>query len=83
MPVVLIGWMGRDLTFRVGGLGSMLHYDAISRVAKAPIGAYAICAKAMDEGATALYLKHQFQSLVSRPQTIFLPLKKAQALVNS
>jgi len=75
--------MGRDLAFRGAGLGSMLLDDAISRVAKAPLGAYAICADAMDEGATAFYLKHQFQPLVSRPQTIFLPMKTAQALVNS
>lgn len=58
VPVVLIGWMGRDLAFRGTGLGSMLLYDAISRVAQAPIGAYAICADAIDEDATAFYLKH-------------------------
>ncbi len=52
----LIGWMGRDLAFRGAGLGSMLLYDAISRVAQAPIGAYAICADAIDEDATAFYL---------------------------
>ncbi len=34
----LIGWMGRDLAFRGAGLGNMLLYDAISRVAKAPVG---------------------------------------------
>ncbi|MCX5958589.1 MAG: DUF1778 domain-containing protein [Cyanobacteria bacterium] len=48
----LIGWMGRDLAIRRAGLGSMLLYEAISRVAKAPIGAYAICADAIDEAAT-------------------------------
>ena len=80
VPVVLIGWMGRDLAFRGAGLGSMLLYDAISRVAQAPIGAYAICADAIDEDATVFYLKHQFQPLLSRPQTLFLPMKTAQAL---
>jgi hypothetical protein len=34
----------------------MLLYDAISRVAKAPIGAYALCADAINEDATAFYL---------------------------
>ena len=80
VPVVLIGWMGRDLAFRGAGLGSMLLYNAISRVAQAPIGAYAICADAIDEDATVFYLKHQFQPLLSRPQTLFLPMKTAQAL---
>ena len=82
IPVVLIGWMGRDLAFRGTGLGSMLLYDAIGRVAKAPIGAYAICADAINEDATAFYTKHQFQPLVSRPQTLFLPMKTAQDLVS-
>ena len=56
----------------------MLLYDAISRVAKALKGAYAICADAIDEAATVFYLKHQFQPLVSRAQTLFLPMKTAQ-----
>jgi hypothetical protein len=59
----------------------MLLYDAIGRVAKAPIGAYAICADAINEDATAFYTKHQFQPLVSRPQSLFLPMKTALALV--
>jgi len=82
VPVVLIGWMGRDLAFRGTGVGSMLLYDAIGRVAKAPVGAYAICADAINDVAAAFYQKHQFQPLVSRPQTLFLPMKTAQALVS-
>ncbi len=81
VPAVLIGWMGRDLTFRAEGIGSMLLYDAIRRVASAPVGAYALCADAIDENAAAFYLKHQFQPLSSRPQTLFLPMKTAQTLV--
>jgi hypothetical protein len=60
----------------------MLLYDAIGRVAKAPIGAYTICTDAINEDATAFYTKHQFQPLVSRPQTLFLPMKTAQDLVS-
>ncbi len=82
VPVVLIGWMGRDLAFRGVGVGTMLLYDAISRVAKAPVGAYAICADAIDEVAAAFYRKHQFQRLMSRPQSLFLPMKTALALVD-
>jgi ribosomal protein S18 acetylase RimI-like enzyme len=82
VPVVLIGWMGRDLAFRGTGVGSMLLYDAIGRVAKAPVGAYAICADAINDVAAAFYREHQFQPLVSRPQTLFLPMKTAQALVS-
>jgi GNAT superfamily N-acetyltransferase len=85
VPVVLIGWMGRDLAFRGAGVGTMLLYDAISRVAKAPVGAYAICADAadaIDEVAAAFYRDHQFQPLVSRLQSLFLPMKTALALVS-
>lgn len=82
VPVVLIGWMGRDLAFRGEGVGSLLLYDAISRVAKAPVGAYAICADAIDESAAAFYREHQFQPLDSRPQSLFLPMKTALDLVN-
>ena len=82
VPVVLIGWMGRDLAFRGAGVGTMVLYDAISRVAKASVGAYAICADAIDEGAVAFYRDHQFQSLVSRPQSLFLPMKTALALIS-
>ena len=81
VPVVLIGWMGRDLAFRGTGVGSMLLYDAIQRVVKAPVGVYAICADAIDENAVAFYRKHQFQPLLSRPPTLFLPMKTALALV--
>ena len=59
----------------------MLLYDAISRVVKAPIGAYALCADAINQDTIVFYTKHQFQPLVSRAQTLFLPMKTAQDLV--
>jgi hypothetical protein len=49
----------------------------------APIGACAICTDAINEDATAFYTKHQFQPLVSRPQTLFLPMKTALDLVGT
>ena len=82
VPVVLIGWMGRDLAFRGTGIGSLLLYDAIQRVVKAPVGVHAICADAIDEKATAFYRKHQFQPLLSHPPTLFLPMKTAVAVVD-
>jgi ribosomal protein S18 acetylase RimI-like enzyme len=81
VPAVLIGWMGRDLAFRGAGVDPLLLYDAIRRVAKAPVGAHAICADAIDDAAAAFYRDHQFQPLVSRPQSLFLPMKTALALV--
>ncbi len=82
VPAVLIGWMGRDSGFRGAGIGTLLLYDAIARVAKAPVGAHAICADAIDERAEAFYRKHQFEPLVSRPRSLFLPMKTALVLVD-
>ncbi len=81
VPVVLIGWMGRDAAFRGAGVGTLLLYDAISRVANAPVGAHALCVDAIDESAATFYRNHQFQPLVSRPQSLFLPMKTALVLV--
>jgi ribosomal protein S18 acetylase RimI-like enzyme len=83
VPAVLIGWMGRDMAFRGAGVGTMLLYDAINRVAKATVGAHAICADAIDDAAGAFYQDHQFQPLVSRPQSLYLPMKTALMLVDS
>ncbi len=82
VPAVLIGWMGRDVGFRGAGVGTMLLYDAISRVATSPVGTHAICADAIDEAAAVFYRDHQFQPLVSRPQSLFLPMKTALTLVS-
>jgi hypothetical protein len=40
------------------------------------------CADAIDDLAAAFYRDHQFQPLVSRPQSLFLPMKTALALVS-
>ncbi len=56
--------------------------EALAKHESGGVGAYAICADAINEDATALYTKHQFQPLVSRPQMLFLPMKTAQELVS-
>jgi ribosomal protein S18 acetylase RimI-like enzyme len=83
VPAVLIGWLGRDLAFRGQAIGSLLLYDAIARLATAPVGIHAICADAIDEAAGAFYQAHQFQPFLSRPQSLYLPMKTALALVGS
>ena len=81
VPAVLIGWLGRDASFRGQHLGSMLLADAITRLAAAPIGVHALCADAIDATAAAFYREHQFQPFASRPNTFYLPMKTALALV--
>jgi ribosomal protein S18 acetylase RimI-like enzyme len=81
VPAVLIGWLGRDLSFRGLHVGSMLLADAITRLAAAPIGVHALCADAIDDAAAAFYREHQFQPFVSRPHSLYLPMKTAVALI--
>ncbi len=81
VPAVLIGWLGRDIAFRGQHVGSMLLADAIARLAASPVGAHAICADAIDDAAAAFYATHRFQRFVSRPLSLYLPMKTATALV--
>jgi GNAT superfamily N-acetyltransferase len=81
VPAVLIGWLGRDLAFRGAGIGTLLLYDAISRIARSPIGVHAICADAIDEAAATFYREHEFLPLVGRPQNFYLPMHTAVRLV--
>lgn len=80
VPAVLIGWLGRDASFRGQHVGSMLLADAITRLAGAPVGIHAICADAVDTTAAAFYREHQFQPFIIRPDTFYLPMKTARAL---
>jgi ribosomal protein S18 acetylase RimI-like enzyme len=81
VPAALIGWLGRDAQFRGQQIGSLLLADSIMRLAAAPIGIHAICADAIDEAAADFYRQHQFESFASRPQSLFLPMKTALALL--
>ena len=58
-------------------------YDAIARLATSPVGIHAICADAIDEAAGAFYQAHQFRPFLSRPQSLYLPMKTALALVTN
>ncbi len=83
VPAALIGWLGRDLAFRGQSVGSLLLYDAIARLAAAPVGIHAICADAIDADAAAFYEADQFQQFASRPQSWYLPMKTARSLVDA
>ena len=81
IPAVLIGWLGRDAGFRGQHIGPMLLADAITRLAAAPVGIHALCADAIDDAAAAFYREHQFRPFSSRPQSFYLPMKTALALL--
>ena len=83
VPAVLIGWLGRHTDYAGQGLGEVLLFDAIKRVAQAPIGAHAIFADAIDDKATAFYAAFGFTPLVRRPRTLYLPTATALTLLSS
>ena len=82
VPAVLIGWLGRDASFRGRNIGPRLLYDAISRIASSPVGAHAVFADAIDEAAEGFYRRHQFIPFNSRPQTLFLTMATALGLLS-
>ena len=79
VPAALIGWLGVDLAFQGRRLAAMLVFDAISRVAQAPIGVFALFAHAIDENAASFYRHFGFIPFNTRPMTLFLPITEALA----
>jgi ribosomal protein S18 acetylase RimI-like enzyme len=80
VPAVLIGWLGRHSDFGGLGLGEALLFDAIKTVEMALIGAHAIFADAIDDKAASFYEAFGFAPLVTRPQTLYLPMATALSL---
>lgn len=83
VPAVLTGWLARDAGFAGCGLGEALLFDAIAKVATAPIGAHAVFADAIDDRAAAFYAAFGFAPLVQRPRTLYLPIATGVGLVPS
>jgi ribosomal protein S18 acetylase RimI-like enzyme len=81
VPAVLIGWLGRDTHYTGIGLGEILLFHAVKTVASAPIGVHAIFADAIDDRAVAFYEAFDFEPLVARPRTLFLPIATALTIV--
>ena len=82
VPAVLVGWLGRHSHYARQGLGEALLFDAIKTVATASIGAHAIFADAIDDGAAAFYATFGFTPLVRRPHTLYLPVATALGLIS-
>ena len=81
VPAVLIGWLARHNDFAGMGLGEALLFDAIRTVATAPIGAHAVFAHAIDEGAAVFYESYGFSRLTGRKLTLYLPVNTAKSLL--
>lgn len=74
VPVVRMGRLAVDQTFRGQGLGGALLADALTRVIRSEIAAYALVVDAKDNAAADFYRHHGFLETASEPLTLFLPL---------
>ncbi len=74
VPTVRMGRLAVDRAFKGQGLGGALLGDALARVARSEIAAYALVVDAKDEVAVSFYRHHGFIALPETPLTLFLPL---------
>ena len=78
LPAVRIGRLAVDQRFQGRGLGAALLMNAVDRTLRADAAAFALLVDAKDDRAVGFYRHYGFRTLVSRPRTLFLPLKTAQ-----
>lgn len=74
VPVVRMGRLAVDQVFKGQGLGGAMLADALMRVMRSEIAAYALLVDAKDESAARFYRHHGFIALPESPLTLFLPL---------
>jgi ribosomal protein S18 acetylase RimI-like enzyme len=69
-----MGRLAVDQAFRGQGLGGALLTDALTRVIRSEIAAYALVVDAKDNTAADFYRHHGFLEIASDPLTLFLSL---------
>jgi ribosomal protein S18 acetylase RimI-like enzyme len=74
IPAVRMGCLAVDQAFKGQGLGGALLADALTRVIRSQIAAYALVVDAKDDKAADFYRHHGFLETASNPLTLFLPL---------
>jgi len=78
LPAVRIGRLAVDHRFQGRGLGAALLMNAVDRTLQADVAAFALLVDAKNDEAAKFYQHYGFRTLVSRPRTLFLPLKTAR-----
>ena len=74
VPAVRMGRLAVDQAFKGRGLGGALLADALMRVVRSEIAAYALVVDAKDIRAADFYRHHGFLETATKPLTLFLPL---------
>ena len=80
VPAVRIGRLAVDRSFKGQGLGAALLADALARVSRSDIAAFALLVDAKDDSSVAFYRHHGFLGLPESSRTLFLPLATVKAL---
>jgi ribosomal protein S18 acetylase RimI-like enzyme len=83
VPAVRMGRLAVDQAFKGQGLGGALLADALTRVIRSEIAAYALVVDAKDNKAADFYRHHGFLEIVSQPLTLFLPLATVPVPINN
>ena len=81
VPSVRMGRLAVDQAFKGQGLGGALLADALTRVVRSEIAAYALVVDAKDKIAADFYRHHGFLEIATEPLTLFLPLATVSALM--
>ncbi|MFN7936924.1 MAG: GNAT family N-acetyltransferase [Bryobacteraceae bacterium] len=81
LPAVRIGRLAVDERFRGRGLAGALLADALRRVLLAPPAVYALVVDAKDDEAVAFYRHHGFESFISQPRSLLLPVETAAKIL--
>ncbi len=76
VPAVRIGRLAIDSQFQEQGLGETLLINAINRILKSGIAAYAVIVDAKDEKAADFYRHYDFLELNGQDRTLFIPLSR-------
>lgn len=79
IPAVRIGRLAVDRADRGRGLGAALLADALERVLRADIAAWALLVDAKDDAAVAFYQHHGFAAFGDLPRALFLTVATARA----
>ncbi len=79
VPAVRMGRLAVDERHKGIGLGGALLADALARIGKAEIAAFAMLVDAKDESAAAFYRHHGLIALPSSPLTLFLSMASIRA----
>jgi GNAT superfamily N-acetyltransferase len=74
VPAVRMGRLAVHRASQGQGLGGVLLADALIRVVRSEIAAYALVVDAKDEKAAEFYRRHGFLETVDKPLVLFLPL---------